>query len=126
MPKGYTAGSAWASKEQMLSRIGNECVVGPALDALAVDAPDHFQRRWPQLAAWFRYGIYGLVVSGRTVYIGKSPRPIFAVKDHRLPGPAWMGHVLFERAWVLPSHPDRADADMSAALRRYGLVSNAA
>jgi hypothetical protein len=106
-----TIGSAWANHQRLFDKIGSAKMVGPALDALA-PISDPFFSRCPNLKPWFTYGIYGLVRDGKTVFVGQSSKPIFAVAEHAIPAPAWMGFISYDHAWVRPSHPDRAQHDI--------------
>ena len=111
MSANRTGGQAAAWTQQFLNQISSVMEVGPTLDRLPPNR-DPLLDRWPNLAPWFSYGIYGLVQNDRTIYLGKSHKPIFAVLEHARPAPAWMGHIPYTRAWVRPSHPDRVAREL--------------
>lgn len=108
---------------KILNRLGSETEVGQRLPGDGLAPPPKALARWPGLAPWFAYGIYGLMREGKLVHLGKSQKPLEACAAHKIPAPAWMGFREFDRAWVKPSHPDRVEFDLQIARREHALTS---
>jgi hypothetical protein len=88
--------------------------------------------KWIDVTAALGLGAYLLYRGDKVVYVGKSKCPLVRIAAHRSlqrkKVPTWLSikGIVFDRAEVIPSHPDRIDELEQALIKFYKPVHNKA